>query len=136
MIDKQTMLQNIKNEGNSKIVKEADCIFRSMLTNHCVDTYHQSDDVYPLKLSIIASQTGDLTKVEAYVAILSYSQLTFVQAVFTQRKEDFIETTKNALRVFGGVHRVLVPDNLKSAINKADLNEAVKNVAFQDFANH
>jgi transposase len=88
------------------------------------------------KLSIIDPQTGELTEVEVYVAILGYSQLTFVQAVFTQRKEDFIEATENALHFFGGVPRVLVPDNLKSAVNKADKYEAEMNAAFQDFANH
>ncbi len=88
------------------------------------------------KLSIVDSQTGELTEVEVYVAILGYSQLTFVQAVFTQRKEDFIEATENALHFFGGVPRVLVPDNLKSAVNKADKYEAEMNAAFQDFANH
>ena len=88
------------------------------------------------KLSIVDPQTGELTEVEVYVAILGYSQLTYVQAVFTQRKEDFIQATENALHFFGGVPRLLVPDNLKSAVTKADKYEAELNAAFQDFANH
>jgi len=88
------------------------------------------------KLSIVDPQTGELTDVEVYVAILGYSQLTFVQAVSSQRKEDFIQATENALQFFGGVPRVIVPDNLKSAVTKADKYEAELNAAFLDFANH
>jgi hypothetical protein len=88
------------------------------------------------KLSIIDAQTGELTEVEIYVAILGFSQLTFVQAVFSQRKEDFLQATENALHFFGGVPRVIVPDNLKSAVHKANKYEAELNKAFQDFANH
>lgn len=40
---------------------------------------------------------------EVYVAILGYSQLTYVQAVPSQRKEDFIAATANALHYFDGV---------------------------------
>ena len=88
------------------------------------------------KLSIVDPHTGEVTEVEVYVAILGYSQLTFVQAVFSQRKEDFIQATENALYFFGREPRVLVPDNLKSAVTKADKYEAEINAAFLDFANH
>src|SRR5690606_13314568 len=37
---------------------------------------------------------------------------------------------------FGGVTKALVPDNLKSAVTKADRYEPVINADFQDFANH
>ena len=88
------------------------------------------------KLPVIDPSTGEVMEVEIYVAILGYSQLTYVQAVASQRKEDFIAATENALRFFGGVPRVLVPDNLKSAVTKADKYEAEVNSAFLDFANH
>lgn len=70
------------------------------------------------------------------MAILGYSQLTYVQAVTSQRKEDFIAATENALHFLGGVPRALVPDNLKSAVVKADKYEAELNPDFLDFANH
>jgi len=88
------------------------------------------------KLPIVDPQTGEVTEVEVYVAILGYSQFTYVQAVASQKKEDFICATENALHFFGGVPRVLVPDNLKSAVHKADKYEAELNQAFMDFANH
>jgi transposase len=88
------------------------------------------------KLAVVDAATGQLTEVEIYVAILGFSQLTYVQAVTSQRKEDFIAATENALHFFGGVPKALVPDNLKSAVVKADKYEAELNAGFLDFANH
>ncbi len=88
------------------------------------------------KLSVVDPVAGEVTEVEVYVAILGYSQLTYVQAVASQRKEDFIAATENALHFFGGVPKALVPDNLKSAVIKADKYEAELNPDFLDFANH
>jgi len=88
------------------------------------------------KLSVIEPTSGELTEVEVYVAVLGYSQLTYVQAVASQRKEDFISATENALHFFGGVPQVLIPDNLKSAVTKANKYEAEINSTFLDFANH
>jgi transposase len=88
------------------------------------------------KLAIVDPVSGELTEVEVYVAILGYSQLTYVQAVVSQRKEDFIAATENALHFFGGVPKALVPDNLKSAVIKADKYEPEVNTDFLDFANH
>lgn len=88
------------------------------------------------KLSVADLQTGEIMQVEVYVAVLGYSQLTYVQAVASQRKEDFIAATENTLHFLGGVPKVLVPDNLKSAVQKADKYEAELNSAFMDFANH
>jgi len=88
------------------------------------------------KIAIVDPQTGEVTEAEIFVATLGYSQLTYVQAMFSQRKEDFIQAAENALHYFGGVPKVLVPDNLKSAVNKADKYEAEINASFLDFANH
>jgi transposase len=88
------------------------------------------------KLTIVDPATGELTEVEIYIAVLGYSQLTYVQAVNSQRKEDFITATENTFHFLGGVPKVLVPDNLKSAVTKADKYEAELNSTFLDFANH
>lgn len=88
------------------------------------------------KLQWVDRHSGEVNYVEVYVALLGYSQLTYVQAVASQKKEDFIYATENALHHFGGVPRVLVPDNLKSAVHKASKYEADLNTDFADFANH
>lgn len=88
------------------------------------------------KLSYTDRKTGEVHPVEIYVSVLGYSQKTYVEAVESQKKEAFISATQNALLFFGGVPKVLVPDNLKSAVTKADKYEADLNQSFLDFANH
>jgi transposase len=88
------------------------------------------------KLSIIDRQTGEIQPVEVFVAILGASQLTYVEAVMTQQKEDFIGACEGALLYYGGVPAAIVPDNLKSAVTKSSKYEPVLNETFADFAEH
>jgi transposase len=57
-------------------------------------------------------------------------------AVTSQNIEDFLHALACALVHFGGVPQVLVPDNLKAAIVKANRYEPDINRALEDFANH
>ena len=88
------------------------------------------------KLSITDKDTGEVQSVEVFVAILGCSQLTYVEAVATQRREDFIGACENALQYFGGVPAAIVPDNLKSAVTKSNKYEPTINELFADFAEH
>ena len=88
------------------------------------------------KLHIVERETGEVITKEVYIAVLGFSGLTYVEALHSQKKEEFISATENALHYFGGVPGALVPDNLKSAVTKADKYEADLNESFSDFANH
>ncbi len=88
------------------------------------------------KLKIIDKETGEERAIEVFVAILGASQLTYVEAVYTQAKEDLIAACENALHYCGGVPAAIVPDNLKSAVTKSSKYEAVINEVFADFAHH
>ena len=88
------------------------------------------------KLTVIDRQTGEIKQVEVFVAILGASQLTYVEAVATQQKEDFIAACENTLHYCGGVPSAIVPDNLKSAVTKSSKYEPTLNDAFADFAEH
>jgi hypothetical protein len=68
--------------------------------------------------------------------LLGCSQLTYVEAVESQRKEDLIKACENALHYFGGVPGAIVPDNLRSAVTKGNKYEAVLNDEFAAFAEH
>ena len=83
------------------------------------------------------SDTEDTRKcIEVFVAILGCSQLTYVEAVFSQKKEDLIRVCENALHYFGGVPRAIVPDNMRSAVTKGSKYEAIINLDFANFAEH
>jgi transposase len=88
------------------------------------------------KLFIVDPESGEQLPVEVFVAILGYSQLTYAEAVFTQQLLDCIRATENAFLYFGGVTRVIVPDNMKTAVTKANKFEAQLNALFLELANH
>ena len=88
------------------------------------------------KLQLVDELTGEISDLEVFVAILGCSQLTFVMAVHSQCKEDFILGCERALHFFGGVPQAIVPDNLKSAVTKASKYEAQLNDTFAAFAEH
>ena len=88
------------------------------------------------KLHIVDELTGEIKAVEVFVAILGASQLTYVEAVETQRVEDFISCCENGLHYFGGSPNAIVPDNLKSAVTKTNRYEPKLNENFEAFADH
>jgi len=88
------------------------------------------------KLTLTDKNTGETQEVEVFVGILGASQLTYVEAFYSQQKEEFIAAVENSLHYFGGVPSAIVPDNLKSAVTKADKYEPDLNRTFADFGIH
>lgn len=88
------------------------------------------------KLSIVDVDSGEIIPVEVFVAILPCSQLTYVEAVMSQKKEDLITACESALHYFGGTPLAIVPDNLKAAVTKSSRYEATLNDDFASFAEH
>ncbi len=88
------------------------------------------------RLSYIDIETGSEVFVQTYVAILPFSGLTFITCVHSQSIELFLEATVKALSFFGGVPRILVPDNLKSAVKRTDRYEPDLSEGMNDLANH
>jgi len=78
----------------------------------------------------------EFVEAEIFVAILGASQLTYVEATESQRKEDWLRSNENALRYFEGVPGAIVPDCLKSGVVKADKYEPDINPQYLDFARH
>ena len=87
-------------------------------------------------LEVVDKESGEVTEMQFYVAILGASQYTYAEASASQKKEDFILSTENALHYFNGVPAAIVPDNLKSAVKKSNRYEPTINEAFLDFAEH
>lgn len=88
------------------------------------------------KLEIIDKETGEITNVNVFVAILPSSQYTYAEACLSQKQEDFIKCLGNSLAYFGGVPKAIVSDNLKSAVIKASKHEPIVNKTFKEFAYH
>lgn len=88
------------------------------------------------KLSYVDTQSGEVVETEVFVALLGASQLTYVEAVATQQKEDFVKACENTLHYIGGVPSAIVPDNLKAAVTKSHRYEPTLNQTFEAFAHH
>ena len=88
------------------------------------------------KLKYHDLQTDKDVEVEFFVAILGYSQYSFACAVESQNSADFILACKQMLEYFKGSPKVIVCDNLKSGVTKADRYEPDINRSFSDFCNH
>lgn len=87
-------------------------------------------------LSYVDTATGEIVKCYVFVACLPYSDYSFAMAVKSQTTEDFLYALRCCLEDIGGAPEVLVPDNLKAAVIKADKYEPGINRALEDFANH
>lgn len=88
------------------------------------------------KISYVVASTGEIIECEFFVAVMGGSQETFACATPTQQKADFIECVQDALEYYEGVPKVLVPDNLKSAVTKANRYDPALNNDFLEMANH
>ena len=81
-------------------------------------------------------KTKQEKEAEIFVAVLGGSHLTYVGAVDSQQKEDWIKANENALHYFGGSSNAIVPDCLKSAVTKANKYEPHINAEYADFARY
>jgi len=93
-------------------------------------------DYSGLTMPIHNQRTGDVEKAQIFVAVLGASGYTFVHATPTQRQEDFIYSHVMCYNFFGGVPRVVVPDNLKSAIISNNKKGIVVNESYADLNRH
>ena len=88
------------------------------------------------RLMIVDRRTGRKQPAEVFVAILGASQLTYAEASFSQKSEDWIRSNERAFIYFGGVTQAIVPDNLKSGVTCSNRYEPGINFMFDDFAEH
>lgn len=87
-------------------------------------------------LEYVDTGTGEIIKVQVFVASLPYTDYGFALCVPSQRVEDFLYAISKCLECLGGVPKILVTDNLKSAVIKADRYEPTLNKALEDMGNH
>jgi transposase len=79
---------------------------------------------------------GVSRELEVFVATLPCSGMCYGEAVPSQKLPHFLSALANALTFFGGVPQAIVPDNLKSAVTKANRYEPDINESLQAFASH
>lgn len=79
---------------------------------------------------------GTFVVCELFGAVLGFSQYLSVDVTRTQQKGDFLGSMDRAYRAFGGIPRITVTDNLKTAVNRGDRYDPDVNPDFTGFCRH
>lgn len=85
---------------------------------------------------MVNSSTGEMKPAEIFIAVLGASNYTYAEASWTQTSCDWVCSHIRAFEFFGGVTAAVVPDNLKSGVDKPDFYEPTINRAYQDMASY
>lgn len=88
------------------------------------------------KIAIVDPLTGEIREAEIFVAVLGASGFTYAEATWTQTLPDWIGAHVRMFRFFGGVPRLIVPDNLKSGVNRASFYDPEINRSYGMMAAH
>jgi len=80
--------------------------------------------------------SGELQKVQIFVAATGYAQFIFARACRTQTLRDWLDCHAFAFEFYGGVFEVVVPDNLKAGVKAPCRYEPEKNPAYADLARY
>lgn len=86
--------------------------------------------------TIIDNITGEVIPAYVFVACLPFSQFAYVEAFLTMNQESWTAAHVNAFTYWGGVPRILTPDNLKTAIVNPKWYTPIINRAYHDMAEH
>ena len=85
---------------------------------------------------VVNNDTGELIPAHFFVSILGYSGYPFVEAFPNEQETNWITANVDALHYYGGVPRIIVPDNLKTAVKTPKYYEPVINSAYWELAQH
>jgi len=85
---------------------------------------------------VVDRATGEIREAQIFVAVLGASNYTFAEATWSQGLPDWIASHQRCFAYLGGVPELVVPDNLKSGINRAHRYEPDVNPTYQDMAEH
>ncbi len=80
--------------------------------------------------------TGETHPAQIFVAVLGASNYAYAEATRSQELPDWIGSHVRAFEFLGGVSELVIPDNLKSGVDKPCRYEPDLNRTYQDLATH
>lgn len=86
--------------------------------------------------AIVDRDTGEILPVYIFVAALPCSQNAYVEGFLSQNQESWITAHVNAFTHYGGVPKILVPDNLKTGVEQSSWYSPVINKTYHEMAEH
>ena len=86
--------------------------------------------------ALVDRHTGELRRVELFVAVLGASSFTYAEAAATQQLPDWVDAHTRMVEYYAGTTALWVPDQLKSAITRPCRYEPGVNRTYEDLAAH
>lgn len=87
--------------------------------------------------TVIDPDTGEIIKTYIFVGIMTYSQYAYVEAFLDMKQKSWINAHVHMYEYFGGVARILVPDNCKTAVvHNGGWKDQQINETYQELAEH
>jgi transposase len=87
-------------------------------------------------LPYVDPETGEVRQAHLFLAVLGFSNYTFARAYADERTESFLDAHTRAFEHLGGAPELLVPDNLKTGVQKPDRYEAEIAAPYAELAAH
>ena len=87
-------------------------------------------------LPVWDSVTGESSPAYLFIAVLPCSGYAYVEVCPDMKLENWLLCHVHAYAYFGGVTRLLIPDNLKTGVTKNTRYETVLNRSYQELAEH
>ncbi|HBF40008.1 MAG TPA: IS21 family transposase, partial [Firmicutes bacterium] len=87
-------------------------------------------------MSYVDRETGEIKPAYIFVAVLPASDYPFAYAFGDEKIPNWLDAHVRAFEYFGGVPKVIIPDNTKTAVIKADLVDPVLNKSYMEMAAH
>lgn len=87
-------------------------------------------------MSYVDVDSGEIIPVYIFVAVLPASSYPFAYAYENMKTPNWIDAHVRTYTYFGGVPRITIPDNTKTAVIKSDLVDPVLNRSYYEMARH
>ena len=88
------------------------------------------------RLRIHDAESGEAVEVELFVGVLGASNFTFAECTLSQTLPDFCGSTVRMFEYFGGTPKIVVPDQLRSAVSGPDRYDPEINPTYAELAQH
>lgn len=87
-------------------------------------------------VAVVDAATGEIRRAQVFVAVLGASNYTYACATWQQTASDWVASIIAALEFFGGVPRLLVPDQPRALIANPDAYEPTTARLMQELGEH
>lgn len=88
------------------------------------------------RLRIVDPATGEVSEASLFVACMGFSSYTYAEAFPSEQLACWVAGHVNAISHFGAAPHIIVPDNPRAIVTRADRYEPDLNLTFEEMATH